>query len=46
MGVLGAAYYAGWTDVGTTGVLLGASLYLPYLVLGPLATGAWLFREA
>jgi hypothetical protein len=43
--LLTIGFYLGWTDGGSL-TLLGASIFLPYVVLAPLVIGAYLSRDA
>jgi hypothetical protein len=43
--LLTIGFYLGWTD-GDSVTLMGAALFLPYVLLAPLVTGTYLIRDA
>ena len=44
MSLLTIGFYLGWTDAGGV-TLLGAALFLPYVLLAPLVIGTYLIRD-
>jgi hypothetical protein len=43
--LLTIGFYLGWTD-GDSVTLLGAALFLPYVLLAPVVIGTYLIRDA